>query len=347
MTSNDDTSQADEQPTDSDQPTEQSGEQSTPDDQPTEQSGEQSTPDDQPVPDHRMCGTMEVHSRILEEHPECRATRAEISSAIEARLSDDPSFRRTCGLTTIPVVVHVVYDTDPGNISDDQITSQIDALNRDYRANNSDTANAPDPWKNVPTDALIQFKMADTDPDGNATDGITRTKTDKTSFSSNDGVKSSATGGADPWPSDKYLNIWVCRLSGGLLGYAQFPGMPAETDGVVILSTAFGTTGSARAPFDMGRTAVHEVGHWLDLRHIWGDTNNCSGTDFVDDTPKAQTPNFGKPTFPHVSCSNGPNGDMFMNYMDYVDDDTMIMFTSGQVSRMHAVLEGTRASLGS
>ncbi len=105
--------------------------------------------------------------------------------------------------------------------------------------------------------------------------------------------------------------------------------MPPETDGVVILNTAFGTTGSARAPFDMGRTAVHEVGHWIDLRHIWGDSNNCSGSDFVDDTPNAQMPNFGKPTFPHVSCSNDPNGDMFMNYMDYVDDDTMIMFTPG------------------
>jgi hypothetical protein len=299
------------------------------------------------MPDHRMCGTMEVHSRILEERPECREARAQISSAIEARLTDDPSFRRTCGLTTIPVVVHVVFDTDAGNISDDQITSQIDALNRDYRLKNSDQSNAPAAWKKFPTDALVQFKMADTDPDGNPTDGITHTKTDKTSFSTDDGVKSSATGGHDPWPSDKYLNLWVCKLSGGLLGYAQFPGMPAETDGVVIRHSAFGTTGTAHAPFDMGRTAVHEVGHWLDLRHIWGDTNNCSGTDFVDDTPNAQLPNFGKPTFPHVSCSNGPNGDMFINYMDYVDDDTMIMFTPDQVSRMHAALEGARASIGS
>ncbi len=333
MKSDDDTPQTDEQPADSDQP--------------AEQADEQPTTDDQPVPDHRMCGTMEVHNRILEERPECRARRAEISSAIDARLSEDPSFRRTCGLTTIPVVVHVVFNSDTENIADDQVTSQIDALNRDYRLNNSDTSNAPDVWKNLPTDALVQFEMASTDPDGNATDGITRTKTDQTSFSTDDAVKSSATGGADPWPSDKYLNLWVCKLSGGLLGYAQFPGMPPETDGVVILNTAFGTTGSARAPFDMGRTAVHEVGHWIDLRHIWGDSNNCSGTDFVDDTPNAQMPNFGKPTFPHVSCSNDPNGDMFMNYMDYVDDDTMIMFTPGQVSRMHAALEGTRASIGS
>jgi hypothetical protein len=311
-----------------------------------DQSAGESTQDDN-APDSRMCATMEVHNRLLEEFPECRARRAEISAALDARLSEDPSFRRTCGLTTIPVVVHVVYNTDPENISDDQITSQIDALNRDYRATNSDIANVPAVWKSLAQDPLIEFALATTDPDGNSTDGITRTQTDKTSFTQDDSVKSSASGGADPWPTDKYLNIWVCTLSNKLLGYAQFPGMPAGTDGVVILNTGFGTTGTASAPFNVGRTAVHEIGHWLDLRHIWGDTNNCSGTDFVDDTPNAQLPNAGKPTFPHITCSNDPNGDMFMNYMDYVDDDTMIMFTSGQIARMHATLEGSRASIGS
>jgi hypothetical protein len=315
--------------------------------QTTEDQSTTATAQDDNTPDHRMCATMEVHNRLLEEFPECRARRAEISAAIEARLSEDSSFRRTCGLTTIPVVVHVVYNTDAENIADDQITSQIDALNRDYRANNSDISNVPDVWKSLAQDPMIAFALATTDPDGNPTDGITRTKTDKTSFNQDDSVKSSSGGGADPWPSDKYLNIWVCTLTNKLLGYAQFPGMPPETDGVVILNTAFGTTGTATAPFDMGRTAIHEIGHWLDLRHIWGDTNNCSGTDFVDDTPNAQLPNIGKPTFPHVTCSNDPNGDMFMNYMDYVDDDTMVMFTSGQIARVHATLESSRTSIGS
>jgi hypothetical protein len=114
---------------------------------------------------------------------------------------------------------------------------------------------------------------------------------------------------------------------------------------VVILNAAFGTTGIATAPFNMGRTATHEVGHWLNLHHIWGDTEDCTGTDFVADTPNAQHPNFGKPVFPHVSCNNGPNGDMFMNYMDYVDDDSMVMFTAAQVVRMQATLEGPRAQL--
>jgi len=113
----------------------------------------------------------------------------------------------------------------------------------------------------------------------------------------------------------------------------------------VILNTAYGTKGTATAAFNLGRTSTHEIGHWLNLRHIWGDTEDCTGTDFVDDTPNAQLPNYGKPKFPHVSCNNGPNGDMFMNFMDYVDDDSMMMFTAGQVVRMHATLEGPRKEL--
>jgi hypothetical protein len=158
-------------------------------------------------------------------------------------------------------------------------------------------------------------------------------------------VKSSATGGSDAWDRDRYLNMWVCSLGGGLLGYAQFPGGPAETDGVVIRTSAFGTQGTVADPFDLGRTATHEVGHFLNLRHIWGDTEDCSGSDLVADTPRQRLPNNGKPAFPSISCENGPNGDMFMNYMDYVDDDAMFMFTSAQVARMRATLAGPRASL--
>jgi hypothetical protein len=129
------------------------------------------------------------------------------------------------------------------------------------------------------------------------------------------------------------------------LGYAQFPGGPKATDGVVILNTAFGTEGTATAPFNLGRTVTHEVGHWLNLRHIWGDTLDCSGGDRVADTPNCAGPNFGQPKFPTVSCGNAPHGDMFMNYMDYVDDAAMFMFTAGQVSRMSACLAGPRKSL--
>jgi hypothetical protein len=284
---------------------------------------------------------MAVHHKLLERHPEYRIALGNLEAATRARLAVGFA-AMPMQHVIIPVVVHVVFNSKAENVSQAQITSQIAALNRDYSAANKDKASVPKVWTGLVTDPMIQFALAKKDPNGKPTNGVTRTQTKSTSFSDNDEVKSAATGGADPWPSSKYLNLWVCTLAGGLLGYAQFPGGPPATDGVVILNTAFGSTGSATTPFNLGRSATHEVGHWLNLRHIWGDTEDCSGSDQVDDTPNAQHPNFGKPKFPHVSCSNGPNGDMFVNYMDYVDDDTMVMFTSGQVARMHATLSGPR-----
>ena len=195
----------------------------------------------------------------------------------------------------------------------------------------------PNIWKGLVADVRVQFALATTDPTGKSTTGITRTKTTRTSFGTGDTVKSSASGGADPWPSDRYLNLWVCTLGGGLLGYAQFPGGPPATDGVVILNTAFGTRGSATAPFNLGRTATHEIGHWLNLRHIWGTLRTATAAilPLIRQTPRGQTM-VNRPS--HISCNNGPNGDMFMNYMDYVDDDSMLMFTPQQVARMHATL---------
>jgi len=294
------------------------------------------------VPPYRTCGASEVHHRLLESRA-YQQNRVAIERHTSEFLEWSPGNRRA-QLVTIPVVVHVVFNNDLQNISDAQVQSQIDTLNRDYRATNTDKANVPAVWSAMPSDTHIQFALATTDPYGNPTNGITRTQTDVRSFTTNDLVKASVSGGADPWPSDRFLNIWVCKLGGGLLGYAQFPGGPAATDGVVILFSAFGTMGTATAPYNLGRTTTHEVGHWLNLIHIWGDRLDCSGTDLVDDTPPQQAPNYGKPVFPRISCSNGPNGDMFMDYMDYVDDDTMIMFTPGQVERMVATLDGPRAS---
>lgn len=296
------------------------------------------------TPLHRGCGTMEVHRRLLDTDPEYarRLTRIE-EHAFRAAMS--PMMRPGC--TQIAVVVHVVYKTAAQNISQAQIDSQIEVLNRDFRKKNTDISNVPAPFAPLAGDARIEFKLATTDPDGNPTNGVTRTETNKSSFGSNDDVKFTAQGGIDAWPRDDYLNIWVCQLSGGLLGYAQFPGGAAATDGVVCTHTGFGTTGTAAAPFDKGRTTTHEIGHWLNLRHIWGDDGGgCSGSDFVADTPNQAGPNTGKPSFPSVTCSNGPHGDMFMNYMDYVDDDTMVMFTEGQIARMQACLDGPRSAIG-
>ena len=295
-----------------------------------------------------MCGAMEAHLRLCEVYPEIRVRRGKIHAETEIMVRRGNAFRRVARKkrVTIPVVVHVVYRTDEENISVAQIKSQIVALNRDYSASNPDKQDVPGPWKGIVADAQIKFALATKDPKGKETNGITRTKTIRESFGSHDTVKHAAKGGANAWPSTKYLNLWVCSLGEGLLGYAQFPGGPAATDGVVILNTAFGTTGTAAVPFDRGRTAVHEVGHWLNLNHIWGDSSDCSGTDHVGDTPNAQLPNYNTPQFPHVSCTNGPNGDMFVNYMDYVDDKVMVMFTAGQVARMQATLAGPRSSIG-
>jgi len=294
-----------------------------------------------PHPARRQCGAMAAHFRLLEMDPGFRGRQRRLEHATQ-RLAHAPVRRRA--LIRIPIVVHVVWRSAAENLSLRQIRSQIAVLNRDFRAKSPDHKQVPAVWQGLVADAGIEFELASQGPDGRPTDGVTRTRTQRASFGTGDSVKSAKTGGADAWPSDRYLNLWVCALSGGLLGYAQFPGGPKRTDGVVITASAFGTTGSAKPPFDRGRTSVHEIGHWLNLRHIWGDTEDCSGTDFIADTPNAAGPNYGRPRFPHVSCANGPSGDMFMNFMDYVDDAAMLLFTPEQVARMHATLQGPRRS---
>lgn len=303
------------------------------------------TTEEESVQLRRQCGAMQSHQRLLEEDPDFRARQSELEQTTARRMAFGIDALRAGGPYVIPVVVHVVYNAAAENISTAQINNQIKVLNRDFRATNPDKSKVPVPWRGLISDANIKFVLATKDPAGNATNGITRTRTTRPNFGTNDSVKSVATNGANPWPTDRYLNLWVCNLRGGLLGYAQFPGGPPATDGVVVTYRAFGTTGTATAPFNLGRTTTHEIGHYLNLRHIWGDTEDCSGSDLVADTPNAAGPNYGKPIFPHISCRNGPNGDMYMNYMDYVDDDSMFMFTTQQVARMHATLEGPRSVL--
>jgi PKD repeat protein len=246
---------------------------------------------------------------------------------------------------TIPVVVHVVYNTTAQNVSDQQIQSQINQLNLDFRKLNSDWTSTPSIFQSVVADYELEFCLATRDPNGNPTTGIVRKQTSTTSFSTNDNVKYTANGGSNAWPRDSYLNIWVCNLGSSLLGYAQFPGGTAATDGVVINYTAFGTTGTATSPFNVGRTATHEIGHWLNLRHIWGDAT-C-GNDQVNDTPIHNTSNNGCPSYPHYSTCSGTPVEMTMNYMDYTYDACMYMFTNGQKARSSALFTtgGSRAAL--
>ena len=298
---------------------------------------------DDNTPARRSCGTMAEFHRLAELDSGYRARLAGIEETTQKALARMNVAKLKA--VTVPVVVHVLYKSADQNISDAQIQSQLDVLNADYNATNADRPNVPAVWSSLAGNAKISFKLAKKDPGGAATGGIIRKKTKIDGFGQDDGMKFAASGGSDAWDTGRYLNMWVCDLAGGLLGYAQFPGGPAETDGVVMRNTAFGTGGIAEPPFNLGRTATHEVGHFLNLRHIWGDTEDCSGSDLVSDTPRQQLPNYDEPAFPHISCNNGPNGDMFMNYMDYVNDRAMFMFTSGQVARMRATLSGPRKNL--
>lgn len=295
----------------------------------------------------RTCACVSSHFAVMDKFPELRANIAMNEAHTNLALRRGASAFRS-GITTIPVVVHVVYKSASENISNAQIKSQIRVLNQDFRAKNTDVSKVPPPFKPLVGDARIEFKLATKDPSGNSTNGIVRKKTTHSSFSTADLMKSSATGGSNPWNPRKYLNIWVCTLSNSLLGYAYFPGIDESIDGVVVLNSAFGSSGTAAAPFNKGRTTTHEVGHYLNLHHIWGEGlfGSCGDSDQVPDTPNQFSSNTGNPTFPSVSCSNGPNGDLFMNYMDYVDDKAMFMFTTGQVARMQAALTGPRSELG-
>ena len=299
----------------------------------------------------RACGSMEVLAAQLAADP----AQAQRMAAIEAhaqRVLANPAAQRTAaGTVIIPVVVHVLYNTAAQNISDAQVQSQIAVLNEDYRKLNADASKTPAQFAGLVADVNVQFVLAKRDPNGAATTGVIHKQTKTTSWSTNDAVKNSKRGGDNAWDASKYLNLWACNLGQGLLGYAQFPGGAASTDGVVILYSAFGSrakyaAGTYTTTYDLGRTATHEVGHWLNLRHIWGDDSGaCTGSDLVDDTPNQGSENYGCPVFPHVSCSN--SGDMSMNYMDYTDDQCMYMFSTGQSSRMNALFAagGARVSL--
>jgi len=231
----------------------------------------------------------------------------------------EPPATDNLGIVNIPVVVHVVYSNSQENISDQQINSQIAVLNDDFRASNNDVSSVPSEFANDVADSEISFTLA----------SVQRHSSSTSQWGTNDAVKAQY----PPVSPSTTLNIWVANIGGGILGYAQFPGGPASTDGVVISPQYFGTTGFVSAPFNKGRTATHEVGHYLNLRHIWGD-GRCKQDDFVADTPDSDGPNYGCPSYPTVNCRST---DMTMNYMDYTNDACMSMFSKGQKSRMRTI----------
>ena len=245
---------------------------------------------------------------------------------------------------TIPVVVHILWNSSAQNISNTQVLSQITVLNQDFNALNADRSKIPFYFSSLSADCGIHFVLARMDPQGHATSGIVRKQTSRSVFGFDDKAKDAAMGGDDAWDAENYLNIWVCNLETGISGYASAPGGPKEKDGIVISTGVFGTI-NINGAFNKGRTAVHEIGHWLNLRHIWGDAS-C-GDDKVDDTPTQLGANRGCISGEKFSCGTTAHGDMYMNYMDFSDDACMYMFTKGQRQRMRVLFEagGPRNSL--
>jgi hypothetical protein len=285
------------------------------------------------IVEHRGCASYEVLEQQLRDNPELASKMNQIDIFTERAIAEG---RLVNGKIEIPVVVNVLYKTTAENISLAQIQSQIDVLNQDFNATNSDYNSVPALFSGVKANVGISFVL----------DQVIRKATTKTSWGTADAMKKTNRGGLAPTSPTTKLNMWCCTIGGGILGYAQFPGGSSATDGVVIDSKYFGLSGTANFPYNLGRTATHEVGHWMNLRHIWGDAT-C-GSDLVSDTPTHNTANYGVPTYPHYSTCSGTPVEMTMNYMDYTDDRGMYMFSVGQKSRMSAlfVSGGARFSFG-
>jgi hypothetical protein len=280
---------------------------------------------------HRHCASEEVFQEQVKSNPALQQRRQEIEEFTERFMKNQQAGRLLPnGIIEIPVVFNVIYRTATENISQAQLQSQIDVLNEDFSATNADYNNTPATFTGVRAgDTRIRFVL----------DQVNRRSTTRTSWLANDAMKFAANGGIDAVSPTTKLNFWVVgRLVNSanqtLLGYAQFPGGPTATDGVVQGHNYTGRTGTLSAPFNRGRTGTHEVGHWLNLRHIWGDAT-C-GSDLVGDTPTHNAPNFGCQPLGHRSTCTGTPIEMTMNYMDYSDDVCMYMFSAGQNSRMQA-----------
>lgn len=305
---------------------------------------------------YRNCGSVKYNAILEAQNSNFKNRRVDFEKILnhQIQLRKQQRTAVSTSIIRIPVVVHVIHNSktntiggiNNANISDEQILSQIEVLNEDFRKLQGTLGYNNDP---VGADTKIEFCLATTDPYCKPTTGITRHYSSKTSFDMDydDGrIKSNGY-----WPSDQYLNIWVCNLINDVLGYSQFPNYtglegidPYEgestTDGVVINHKVFGRNiGTATSGlYKYGRTTTHEIGHWLGLKHIWGDAT-C-GDDYCNDTPPQDQPSNSDVFCPYQSNSCGGNyhKNMFENYMDYSADACMNIFTNDQNLRMQTVL---------
>jgi hypothetical protein len=294
------------------------------------------------VAGQKNCSSAAYNQKQLANDPGLQKTAQDIEDFIKNNLARSDN-RTTVTVITVPVVIHVLYHQSSENISDAKIMTQIESLNRCFRRTSADTVNTPARFKMLAADCEIQFRLASSDPRRKSTNGIVRKYTPIAKWEADDKIKFSSEMGDDAWDPHSYLNIWVGNL-GQVMGYSSVMGGPESKDGIVIGYNVFGTV-QVMTGFDQGKTGVHEVGHWLGLQHLWGDA--YCGDDGVGDTPKQAGYNMECPTDIRISCGNGPNGDMYMNYMDFTNDRCMNLFTLGQKARMRAVFSpgGVRNSI--
>lgn len=302
----------------------------------------------------QRCGSQYVFDEAVKKDPRLKTRILNNREAVIARFNQLSQFNqllRTNAVITIPVVVHVILP-NPGLVTDAQIQSQIDVLNADYAGLNADSVRIPAAFKPLFGKGNLRFCLAKRDPQGEGTNGIVRvTSTTISEPGEADPVKFTCEGGSDAWDASKYLNIWVTAMPDGYLGYSYYASLPLTSiplneRGFVNNYQAFGKTGTAQAPFNQGRTATHEIGHFFDLEHIWGPNNcdggqTCSDDDGIGDTPTQYQCTTGAPAADSIikdACITTDPGIMWMNYMDYVDDRAMVMFTPQQQLRMEATL---------
>lgn len=302
----------------------------------------------------RTCGTDKKMAEFFAANPQAKANRDALKDYL---VHNEFKQSKKAGVVTIPVVVHVLYSSTAMNISEAQIASQIKVLNDDFRKLNADFSTVvPSYFQGNAADMELAFCMATKKPDGSSTTGIER-KSVTASFNFDDNYYK--TTGLVAWDPTKYLNIWVGNMSADYLGWAYLPDSAgAAYDGLAIGYKQFGTTGTAVSPYNKGRTATHEIGHYFGLEHPWGSVedygnnplkSNCGKTgwdDFCADTPATYYPHFDKPTNVNIyTCVSTTSGAMFMNYMDYVYDNQMAFFTNGQKTIAQNTMSGPRASL--
>lgn len=299
------------------------------------------------------CTTSDIRQQNFLENPALVQERADAEVQMQKWIAEEyPTYAAQKDVVTLPVVVHVLWRTNAQNISEAQILSQIEVLNEDFRKANADAGNTPAAFQSITADVEIEFCQASMDPFGNPTNGITRRQVTQEFIGDTEDWYSTSAGGQDPWNNSQYINIWLCEIDDqGTLGFATPPGTanPNASDGLVIAPEFYGNTGTAIQSFPnhLGRTGTHEMGHYLNLEHLWGPTNGgCGEDDFVADTPNQNQDSFGCPNFPETdNCTSGGNGIQYMNFLDYVDDNCMTMFSEGQKARMLAAVNGPRVSL--